>query len=160
IARARFQIVGDRAGSYSDALHAAVATLPEDRRTRLSVVPETGDPYLYFRAADIAVCTSRVESYPRIILEAMACGLPIVTTPVFGIAEQVREDVNALFYQPGQPEALAQQIARLLKDDAMRTRMADNSPLVLQCLTQFDEMIAAYGEVFREAANAPVSRGD
>ncbi len=160
IDRARFQIVGDRAGSYSQALHAAVATLPADRRERLSVIGETGDPYLYFRAADISICTSRIESYPRVILEAMASGLPIVTTSVFGIAEQVREEVNALLYQPEQTDVLARQIARLIGDDAFRARMADNSPLVLQCLTKFDEMLVAYGAVFREAASAPVDRAN
>lgn len=158
INRARFQIVGDRAGPYSQMMHDAAATLPADRRERLNIVAETGDPYLYFRASDIALCTSRIESYPRVILEAMACGLPIVTTSVFGIAEQVREDVNAFFYQPEQSDVLARHIARLVEDDALRARMSDNSPLVLQCLTQFDEMIEAYGAVFREAAGAPVER--
>jgi glycosyltransferase involved in cell wall biosynthesis len=134
--------------------------LPADRRERLSVIGETGDPYLYFRAADISICTSRIESYPRVILEAMASGLPIVTTSVFGIAEQVRDEVNALFYQPEQTDVLARQIARLIGDDAFRARMADNSPLVLQCLTKFDEMLEAYGAVFREAASAPIDRAN
>lgn len=153
----RFQIVGDRAGPYSEALRTAAASLPPSRQARLSIVDETGDPYLYFRSADIALCTSRIESYPRVILEAMACGLPIITTPVFGIAEQVREEVNALFYQPGDAAQLARQIERLTMDQELRARMSDNSPLVLQCLTQFDEMIEAYATVFREAANSPSS---
>ena len=42
-----------------------------------------------------------MESFPRVVLEAMAYELPIVTTPVYGIAEQVREGVNAMFYSPG-----------------------------------------------------------
>ena len=66
--------------------------------------------------------------------------------------------MNAFFYQPEQVDVLARQITRLLNDDALRARMSDNSPLVLQCLTQFDEMIEAYGAVFREAASAPVER--
>jgi len=111
---------------------------------------------LYFRAADIALCTSRIESYPRVILEAMACGLPIITTSVFGIAEQVREEVNALFYSPHQTNVLAQHLDRLIRDDAVRARMSNESPHVLRCLTQFDEMIEAYGRVFREAAGSPV----
>ena len=59
------------------------------------MIPETGDTAAYWQAADVFCCTSRVESYPLVILEAMAAGLPIVTTPVHGIAEQVRPGVNA-----------------------------------------------------------------
>ena len=93
--------VGDRAERLQpDAAH-LVGKLPDERRARVTSLPETGDVARYFVAADVFVCTSRVESYPRVILEAMAHGLPIVTTPVFGIREQVREDVNGVFYDPG-----------------------------------------------------------
>ena len=93
----------------------------------MTLVPETADVARYFLAADVFVCTSRVESYPRVILEAMAWGLPIVTTPVFGIREQVREDVNGIFYEPGDVEALAGAIARLVTDNELRARLADNA---------------------------------
>ena len=56
----------------------------------MAILPETAEPGRFYQAADVFVCTSRVESFPRVTLEAMAHGLPIVTTPVFGIREQVR----------------------------------------------------------------------
>ncbi len=77
------------------------------------VVPETGETSAYWQAADVFCCTSRVESYPLVILEAMAAGLPIITTPVFGIAEQVRPRVNALIYQPGDIPGLARHLSLL-----------------------------------------------
>jgi glycosyltransferase involved in cell wall biosynthesis len=153
-ARVRVFIVGDRPGPYSEQLHASVGALPDRLRERVSIAPETGDPYLYLRAADVALCTSRVESYPRVILEAMAFGLPIVTTNVFGIAEQVRPEVNALFYEQAKPHDLAAQLERLVMDDAARQRMGENSVSVLRGLTQFDEMLDAYAAVFREAVGA------
>ena len=58
------------------------------------MIPETGDTAVYWPAADVFCCTSRVESYPLVILEAMAAGLPIITTPVFGISEQVRPSAS------------------------------------------------------------------
>ncbi len=82
--------------AYGRELRQAARKLPEDRRERFIIVPETGETAAYWRAADVFCCTSRVESYPLVTLEAMAAGLPIVTTPVFGIAEQVRPAVNAL----------------------------------------------------------------
>ncbi|MEG4326155.1 glycosyltransferase, partial [Microcoleus sp. herbarium5] len=72
-------IVGDRPSIYSNKLAELVGELPADLRQRVTVVPETGETGKYYKAADIFVCTSRVESFPRVILEAMACDLPIVT---------------------------------------------------------------------------------
>ena len=87
--------------AYGRELLQAARKLPEDRRERFIIVPETGETAAYWRAADVFCCTSRVESYPLVTMEAMAAGLPIVTTPVFGIAEQVRPSVNALDVRAG-----------------------------------------------------------
>jgi GT2 family glycosyltransferase len=113
------------------------------------------DPFVYYRLADIAVCTSRFESAPRVLVEAMACGLPIITTPVFGIPEMVRSEVNAFFYEPGDTTTLAAAIERLWSDNELRTRFAENSPLVLASQPGFPEMVKRYGEVIREAVNLP-----
>jgi glycosyltransferase involved in cell wall biosynthesis len=145
-------IVGDRAGSYSVELHKLVAALPETARERVHVVAETHDIARYYQAADVFVCTSRVESFPRVVLEAMAYGLPVASTRVFGIAEQVAENVNALLYEPGDVERLALHLERLASDAATRDRLAANSPHMLATLNTFDEMVGAYGQIFREAA--------
>ncbi len=151
-ARVRTFFVGDRESEYQRTLHTMIGKLPDERRARVRIVPETDDVARYFVAADIFVCTSRVESYPRVILEAMAWGLPIVTTPVFGIREQVREDVNGLFYAPGDVGAVADAIARMVTDDALRARLAGNAVPALDALTDFDAMVEAYGRIFVEAA--------
>jgi len=144
-------IVGDRPNEYSARLREAWHTLPADRRARVEIVAETPQTALYYAAADVLVCTSRIESFPRVILEAMAAGLPIVTTPVYGIAEQVRENVNALCYAPGDVGTLTGHISRLCRDPSLRQRLGDNSRHVLDTLGDFDAMVAAYARVFREA---------
>lgn len=149
--RCRVFIVGDREGPYSRRLHAAIAASPPQVRARIHVIAETDDACLYFQAADIAVCASRIESYPRVILEAMAYGLPIITTPVFGIPEQVREDENAIFYSPGDAATLARALRRLMEAPDMARRMGDASPIVLQGLMSYDDMLDAYGDIFRQA---------
>ncbi|MHB1036362.1 MAG: glycosyltransferase [Pirellulales bacterium] len=157
--RLRCFIVGDRASDYSRGLAKRVASLPDALRQRVALIPETPDAALYYRAADIKVCTSRVESFPRVILEAMAEGLPIVTTAVFGIAEQVRPGVNGLFYTPGKVRELARHLETLIADDALRTRMGKNSLEVLATLNSYEDMLAAWGEVFQEASLATVEPG-
>ncbi|MCS6318443.1 MAG: glycosyltransferase [Nitrospira sp.] len=147
----RCYIVGDRPGDYSLELHNLVKQLPASLRNRIHIVQETRQTAQYYRAADVFVCTSKLESYPRVVLEAMAYGLPIVTTPVFGIREQVREGVNALFYEPGDSRALSAQLQSLIQDEPLRSRMAAKSASVLALGTDFEEMVEAYGEIFAEA---------
>jgi GT2 family glycosyltransferase/glycosyltransferase involved in cell wall biosynthesis len=149
-------IVGDRPNDYSSKLHAELADLPAPLAGRIKVEPETDDPYRYFQAADIGICCSRIESYPRVTLEAMAFGLPLITTPVFGIAEQVRNNINGVFYTPGNYSELAAHLKRMVLDDAWRAQLATNSRPVLESLPNFEEMLDGYAHIFREAR---LSRG-
>ncbi|NEP08126.1 MAG: glycosyltransferase family 4 protein, partial [Okeania sp. SIO4D6] len=144
-------LVGDRPNLYSLKLHELLTELPEEIQQRVEIVKETPETAKYYQAADIFVCTSRVESFPRVILEAMAYDLPIVTTPVFGIVEQVKPNINGLFYTPDNPEELANVLTSLLIDEALRHRLADNSKYVLESLNTFAEMTETYGQIFREA---------
>jgi len=145
-------IVGDRPSLYSSEMNKMVASLPGERAARISIVPETEKTALYYSAADIFVCTSRVESYPRVILEAMAYGLPIISTPVFGTLEQVREQVNGEFYESGNVAQLASKIENLILDQSKRDLYRRNAPFVLESLPGFDEMVRRYAEVFNESA--------
>ncbi|WP_293330665.1 glycosyltransferase [Microcoleus sp. CAWBG58] len=144
-------IVGDRPSIYSNKLAEMVNALPEELRQRVTVVPETGEPGKYYKAADIFVCTSRVESFPRVILEAMACDLPIITSPVFGIKEQVRPGINGLFYTPDRPDQLLAALISLLEDKSLRQQLAGNAKYVLDSLNTFEEMTQAYADIFCEA---------
>lgn len=69
--------------------------------TNVLRIPATQDVFDYFRAADVYLGTSYEESFPRVILEAMAFSLPIVSTDVFGIPEAVRDGKEASLYSPG-----------------------------------------------------------
>ena len=144
-------IVGDRPSIYSNKLADMVAELPEVLRQRVTVVPETGEAGKYYKAADIFVCTSRVESFPRVILEAMAYDLPIITTPVFGIKEQVRQGINGLFYTPDRPDELVAALISLLENKSVRQELAENAKYVLDSLNTFEEMTQAYADIFCEA---------
>jgi glycosyltransferase involved in cell wall biosynthesis len=151
--RIRAFIVGDRPSAYSLGLHALVDALPPDRRERVEIVAETSDVARHFLASDAFVCTSRVESYPRVILEAMAFGLPVITTPVFGIREQVRENINGLFYEAGDTATLARHLTAIVGDGALRASLAANAVPSLEALTGFDEMVERYARIFVEAAS-------
>ncbi len=159
--RLRCFIVGDRPSHYSATLRNMAQALPEYLRDRVHIERETHDIARFYQAADIFVCASRMESFPRVVLEAMAFGLPIISTRVFGVVEQVSENVNGLLYEPGDVTTMATHLSRLIGDDDFRARMAENSPHVLDTLVNFKEMTATYGQIFREAVLAtPATQRD
>jgi glycosyltransferase involved in cell wall biosynthesis len=77
-----------------------------------------------FGLADI-VClpTTYGEGVPKVLIEAAACGLPIVTTDVPGCREIVQHDVNGFLLPPGDIGALFGTVKSLLEDSTLRSKM-------------------------------------
>ena len=63
------------------------------------------------------------DGVPNVLVEAMACGLPVVSTAVSGIPELVAHERNGLLVAPHDPEALAGALAALLDDAALRAQL-------------------------------------
>ncbi|HEY7972204.1 MAG TPA: glycosyltransferase family 4 protein, partial [Xanthobacteraceae bacterium] len=79
-------------------------------------------PALY-RTASVVVNASLVDNMPISLLEAMASGVPIVSTKVGGIAQMVEHEVTALLVPPKEPVAMANAILRLLGDRQLALRL-------------------------------------
>jgi glycosyltransferase involved in cell wall biosynthesis len=107
----RFVLVGARPGIYLDLLTADIAHLGLND---LTLVPETREVFDFFLLCDLFVCTSYEESFPRVVLEAMAFRTPIVTTDVHGIAEMVRQRAEAYLVKPGDVEGLSRMMKTCL----------------------------------------------
>ncbi|MFC1462230.1 glycosyltransferase family 4 protein [Verrucomicrobiota bacterium] len=78
--------------------------------------------------SDVLVLPSLTEGQPLVILEAFACGLPVIATTVGGIPEIVEDPVNGLLVPAGSAEALAGAMERLMGDEGMRNAMAEANP--------------------------------
>jgi len=106
-------MVGARDGLYME-------TLLEDIQLMglhdVKIFPETGDIYDFYRLADILVCTSFEESFPRVLLEAMVFGARIVSTDVNGIPEMLTNKDEAYLVPAGDPFKLASALKLALED--------------------------------------------
>ena len=80
-------------------------------------------PDLY-RQADVFVSPTYAEGFSNTILEAMAAGLPVVSTDTVGVADCLRDGENGLLVQPGDVPALADALARIVEDEPLRRRIA------------------------------------
>lgn len=91
-----------------------------------------GDVRTVWARAHIAVLASRGgEGVPKSLLEAAACGRPIVATDVPGSREVAVEGRNALLARPRDPASLAEALARLAGDTALRRRLGHASRAVV-----------------------------
>lgn len=77
-----------------------------------------------YRKADVFVFPSYREGFPTAITEALAAGLPVVTTRTRGMADHLVEGVNALFVTPRDTVGLTVALERLVSDVELRTRMS------------------------------------
>lgn len=78
---------------------------------------------LWLNAADILVLPSLNEGRPNVILEAMACEIPVVATSVGGIPEIVHDHKNGFLVAPKDPLVLAERLSILIKNPSLRTQM-------------------------------------
>jgi glycosyltransferase involved in cell wall biosynthesis len=97
----------------------------------------------YYQAADIYIHAAKVESFGNTVLEAHACGIPVVATAVGGIPEQTKslqlpaastdypshsmEEATGILAPEGDIEALASAIKMLLRDEPLRKRLGENA---------------------------------
>lgn len=81
----------------------------------------------YYATATVVVMPSHSEGSPNVLLEAMAAGVPVVATRVGGVPEIAANEETALLTEPRNPEALADAMARMLSDPALRPRLAANA---------------------------------
>jgi glycosyltransferase involved in cell wall biosynthesis len=71
-------------------------------------------------ASDVFALCSRAEGVPMVLLEAMANGLPSITTPVGGIPDVFRDGVDGVLVKPGNVDQIRAAMIRLITDDALR----------------------------------------
>ena len=160
-------------GTFSDALALLGDSEPRARTMFVALGAETparrvgstelvGTPFLsdparvarYLQAADIYVHPSLAENLPLAIIEAMACGAPVVASDVGGIPELVVHGETGLLVPAAEPRSLADAIDALLRDSDRRLKMGEAAVARVQARftlsAQVDAYLSWYGELLED----------
>jgi glycosyltransferase involved in cell wall biosynthesis len=105
------------------------------RITLLGYVP-FGPPLLdLYRRADLFVHVSLTEGVPQVLVEALACGTPVVATDVGGVANALAGGEAGILVPPGDAQALADAVETLVDDEATRARLVERGRELVRHVT-------------------------
>jgi glycosyltransferase involved in cell wall biosynthesis len=107
------------------------------------------NPWKYIARADVFALSSRYEGFGNVLVEAMACGVPVVATSSPGTTEIVSPGVDGLLVEDHQPAALAAALARVLSDDDARRGMSQSARIAAERFA-LPSIAAAYDRAFTE----------
>ncbi|MEQ1729706.1 MAG: glycosyltransferase [Vicinamibacterales bacterium] len=105
------------------------------------------------RLAQAAVFTlpSESEAFPNAVLEAMACGLPVVASAVGGIREVVQHGETGFLVSPRDPQALADRICGLFTQPTMATAWGARGRAIVEARYSFDRMVGSFTTLYDQA---------
>lgn len=146
---ARCAIIGD--GEERNTIEAEIKKSGLEQTVTLCGQYDQSGQYLnrHFKIFDIYICSSVKEGLPFSMLEAMAAGLPIVSTNVGGMPEIIQDGVTGLLVEPRNPKALADAIIKLLSDKQLADRLGEQAKQTVQAKFSLEQMVQATMEVYQ-----------
>jgi D-inositol-3-phosphate glycosyltransferase len=120
-----------------------------DRVRLVGAVPGADMP-LWYRSADVVACTPWYEPFGLTPLEAMACGVPVVTYAVGGLQDSVVDGVTGLHVKPGDVSALIGALQRLLVGGALRQRLGRAALALARSHLSWDTTAARLADVYAD----------
>jgi len=107
----------------------------------------------YLQASDVFILPTEKDAFPLALIEAMSCGLPVISTPVGGIQEIIADRQNGLLVEPGNFQQLHDAIQTLLGDAALATSLGKAAAESVRERYSEATVVARYMELFRRVAN-------
>ena len=147
----RAEIVGGALdAAYGDSIRALVASEGVAETVVLAGERREGMDGIY-RKGDVLAVPSRRENYPRVIMEAMGWGMPVVASAVDGIPSMVTDGGTGLLVPPDNPEALAAALERLLLAPQLRSDLGEAGRKRAETLFSLEKYADAMMELYRDA---------
>lgn len=144
VPEARFVFIGD--GPQRRALEAKAFALGLEGR--LTFLGWRRDAASWLAAADVFALTSLWEGLPRALVEAMLTGLPCVCYATDGVVDVLKDGENGFLVPPGGVDALAERLALLLGDEALRRRLGAAARASIGPEFDIDGMVRAQEELY------------
>ncbi len=119
------------------------------RGDRIKLLGHVADPRSLFAAADVFVLSSRSEGLPNVLLESLACGVPVVATAVGGVPRVIVDEQNGLLVRPDDVDGLSVALSRLLHNDALKSQLASAGRRTLEERYSFDARMRKVVAVYR-----------
>lgn len=142
---ARFVMVGEDYGSRA----AVVQQISElGLKEKVFVIDADPSPEKIYAAVDVYVCTSESEGFSNAILEAMACGLPVIATDVGGNAEAVSNGITGFLVPCASLEALNDAMTVVLLNPQRRHSLGLKGRLRVEQEFSLDRMISSHEKLY------------
>lgn len=103
------------------------------------------------RNSDVLCCPSIADASPTVILQGMACGLPIVASNVGGISEMVGHGASGLLVEPDNEMKLSEAFVKLHEDSELRRRLGDDGRLRVEREYDWDVIAKRMVGLYRES---------
>lgn len=110
-------------------------------------------------AFDVFMLSSEFEGLPVAVLEAMALRIPVVATRVGGLPAVIDDGYSGFLVEPGNPEALADQVTTLLRAPALRQSFADAGAVRVREQFSTARMVRETEDIYRQVLDEPAHAG-
>ncbi|QEY31969.1 glycosyltransferase [Synechococcus sp. RSCCF101] len=122
------------------------------------VEDRTDAPLQVFASSAVSILTSHYEGYPRVVLESLACGCPVVAFDIeYGPREMIVDGVNGVLITPGDESAFARHLIRLLTDDAFRDSLQHGAATRRQHLSSQLQQLQAWDDILQRLRHQHVA---
>lgn len=151
--RLRLFLIGDPVGNWAEEIKRMVKDLGLGERAIF--LGHSDKVAELLTGMDVFLAPSRYEGFGISIIEAMSAGLPVVASRVDGILEIIQHEGNGLLFEPGNVDALASSLKRIISDRELALRISSSAvrtieerfsqqAMVKKALTVYEHVISAY----------------
>lgn len=119
-----------------------------DVEKSVSIIGSRDEIRDYYWAADIFILPSRDEGLSNALLEAMACGLPVVASSVGGTPDVVQQGKNGLLYQAEDPSQLAQQLSSMIQMQYRWNEMGMHGRNMVSSYASLNVVVSRFKEIY------------
>jgi glycosyltransferase involved in cell wall biosynthesis len=119
------------------------------KRTSIRFLGQVSNQYKYFQIADIFILSSKSEGLPNVLLEAMACGIPCISTNVGGVPDIISPNKNnGLLIEYGDIDHLNKSILKLITDKNLYKTISINARKTIESDFSSEVIINKYISIF------------